>query len=252
MKTSNKLIIALAATIALTFIIFLVSLKANMVASENYTPSEDTAEPVLFMDDIQASTFHMDGNFKYQIDPNSTKLVMKGDSALISKLGTKREGDEIRIVWKDDVYYEGDFRMNIVYGTKGVENPQFIMSGNSQTRALDTIESNNLNIIMEGNATANIMTQNQTASISTSGNTRLNLEGITTNMTVNQSANSKIKATALDMDQMNINMTSNSYSEWERVKETSGTIRGNANLTIYANGNKTNINVIDNAKLNRG
>lgn len=258
MKTSNKLLLVFFLALFFSAASLMVYAKSHMSTVDEVMTTENMDElnfgegPViekLIADDLQASYIEMGDSFLFTIDPNSSKVTIKGDSAFISKLTYKSE-DEFRIFtgglgrkfnWPGNVH--------VTIGVKNVNDLNLDINGNAVVLGAAPLTYEKARLQLNGNASCELSLDVQNLDIEANGNGNFTLAGNTNNLDANVSGNGKLFFEKCALNSAKMNLSGNGKFFGNTVQDVTGHASGNAKIRLNEVLGTENISTSGNGRL---
>lgn len=258
MKTSNKLLLVFFLAIFFSALTLMVYAKSHMVMVDEVMNAEGMDElnfgegPViekLIADDLQANYIEMGDSFLFTIDPNSSKVTIKGDSAFISKL-TYKSGDEFRIYtgglgrkfkWPGNVH--------VTIGVKNVNEFNLDINGNAVVSGASPLAYEEASLRLNGNASCEVELDIQNLDVEANGNSSFTLTGSSTNLDANISGNGKLFFEKCALNTAKLNLSGNGKFFGNAVEDIMGHASGNAKIRLKEVLGTENISTSGNGRL---
>jgi len=199
-KTSNILILIGFTVLSILIIGFFIKMKSHLVSEDTkVTPiSKEMHEKwadILGIDDLKVITTELDslsanvlklsGNSNYILDPNSTKITVRGYSSLVSQIDSDQTNDSINIGWlrvpTENTNLEGyvsspeDMRFTI--GVKDKESITIYADNGAKITTSGDLNLANFNLTLDGNTDTKINLDAESMTLNLDGKSKCELKG---------------------------------------------------------------------------
>ncbi len=235
MKTSNKLLLVLFLAIFFSAASLMVYAKSHMVIGNNinnhYYGEENVIEKVL-LQNLDLDSIEMGDNFVWEIDPNSTEVIIKGDSTFISYLKVVND-DQFRILtggvpnnyhWENNVY--------VTVGVKNLKSLNLKINGNASVTASDLLSNNEIDMDIDGNGKCFMELDTDNLNIDANGNGNVSIKGDVGDMKAKINGNKKLNFEHCNLGFVELNANGNSRFYGDEVQAIDGHASGNAKIRI--------------------
>lgn len=246
MKTSNKLLLVFFLALFFSAASLMVFAKSHM-----YVKTGDELEELYYgegpiiektvLDDLGVNDIEMGDNFRFILDPTRSDVVIKGDSAFISKLKIVNDG-QFRILTgglgRNNNWPEN---LSVTIGVKNTVNPRMELSGNARVFSNDSLSYEKVTFDMNGNSNVDLDLSADHIHVEINGNSRLELNGSLNSLRTNQSGNSSLLFENIMLREANINLSGNAKFYGDIADNVTGHASGNGK--IYFNEIEGIINI---------
>ena len=243
MKMSNKLLLGFYALVILSFTSFVVLAKSSLIVVEKLEGSGVIQEIDLGEMNTNELKFS-DYAIEYILDPNSTRVVAKLDTVLLSKLNNPIDLEQIQL----DRILDGRYSMTnmetqkVIVGTKAYDDLTISMSNFSKVSAIDTLHLKSLTIAMSGSAVLDLKLDCNNLIISASNFSELNLEGDVNSVVMNASGSAAVQAGNLQSKQWQFNMSNFAKATINAEDAAQGNCSNSSTLKLVKKPTNQNIN----------
>jgi len=251
MKTSNKLLLILALAGFLSTFSVMLYAKSKMITKDEYREQLKLSGKIVdrvLLENLTTNDIEMGDNFQWIIDPNSTKVVVSGDQALVSKLEVADSGQfRIRTGGVDYHMVDEDF-VTVTVGTKNLKEMKIEGEGNASITAQGPLSLDDVYLGLRGNSRCNLEVDSPQMEIISQGNARITLTGQTESIHADVSGNGRLNLEELSVIDVVISASGNGKYYGGHVESISGNGSGNALIKIESAPNKSNVSTSGNAK----
>ena len=234
MKTSNKLLLVFFLAMFFSAASLMVYAKSQMglVDGNNgdYFYGDGPVVEKLILDDMQLSNIEMGDNFKFTIDPNSTSVSIKGDSAFISKLSYVTE-DKFRILTGKLGYsYEFPDNVYVTVGVKNLEKLDLDINGNARVMNSEPLSYENVGMEVNGNGRVTLDLTAEKLDARINGNGKFTLNGTSKTVDASVSGNGRMYFENCELNVAKMNLSGNGKFYGGIVQDITGHASGNAKI----------------------
>lgn len=230
MKTSNKILIGLFATIFLLGIPLMMLLKANLVP---YNPEEHLKTLTSLMGDIKG--IESNGDFKIRVVQynGDSGIEIKSKASIVDYFEFNKKDEDVLYLGVKD-YISGTENAHVVVNMK--ECNRFLLSQSTDLHVANPLENiGNVIFALEDNAAADISLEGDTIRLKIADNGSIRLAGKAKYIIVEARDNGHIDASALEVDGASVSAKDNAAVNLKVNNKISGTVKDNASLEYKGN-----------------
>lgn len=250
MKTSNKLLFSAGAGLIMGFIVFLFSVKANMIQKGNNSiPGNGIKEVRIVIDNLTLEEFYLSNDFSYILDPNSKEVSISGDQNIIDAIEIEETETALHIYKKNGLHFTDHLPVEVFIGIADKNSIKIEIDDDAKLTSKDSLQLTSLTLQMNDDAVANLFIDADILDVNLYADSDLTLSGeadiVSTKIFSYRPFNGKnLKSKTVKLD---MGHDSNFYLQ--NATLVTGNLKNSATLLFGGDMRNVKVNLRDNAQV---